>query len=204
MEVLAKLYIPQNMHELAMDIYLQLQRSDVFDFMLQHVLLRFLTNKIVRLISLDEDRALTLLCDHADEVQVTSISISIISEFHFQPSEVIEEVTAAMRNVADGSPDDKRYQTWRKWLYRYMDRLIMDNISAAPDYHHLLVELYADYEPSALMKFLRMSHQYPLDQAYEICKERGMIKEMVYILSRMGNTHEALQQIGRASCRERV
>ena len=100
-----------------------------------------------------------------------------------------------MRSVHDADQDDKRYQVWRKWLYRYMDRLIMDNISAAPQYHYLMVELYADYEPSKLVRFLRMSHQYPLDQAYEICKARGMIKEMVYILSRMGNTHEALQLI---------
>lgn len=108
---------------------------------------------------------------------------------------MIEEVTTTMQSVVEAKTEDRRYHVWRKWLYKYMDRLIMDNISAAPDYHHLLVELYADYEPSALMRFLRMSHQYPLDQAYEICKERGMIKEMVYILSRMGNTHEALQLI---------
>lgn len=112
-----------------------------------------------------------------------------------QPHDVIGEVTAAMKGVGEGSPDAKRYQTWRKWLYRYMDRLIMENIAAAPEYHYLMVELYADYEPANLMRFLKMSHQYPLDQAYEICKERGMIKEMVYILSRMGNTHEALQLI---------
>lgn len=70
MEVLAKLYILQNMHELAMDIYLQLERPDVFDFMQQHALLRYLPNKIIRLINLDEDRALDLLCNHADEVPV--------------------------------------------------------------------------------------------------------------------------------------
>lgn len=45
------------------------------------------------------------------------------------------------------------------------------------------------------MSFLMVSHQYSLDQAYEICKSRGLIKEQVYILSRMGNIHEALQLI---------
>ena len=74
MEVLAKLYILQNMHEQAMDIYLQLQRPNVFDFVLHHALLRCLTNKIIRLISLDEERTLDLLCDHADEVQVNTPS----------------------------------------------------------------------------------------------------------------------------------
>eukprot|EP00210_Caulerpa_lentillifera_P006342 g6058.t1 len=145
METLARLYIFQNLHDRAMDIYLQLQRPEVFQFMIQHALLRFLSNKIIRLISLDEVKALDLLCDHIEEVL---------------PEDVISEVT-----------------------------------NVATQYHHLLVELYADYEPSKLMRFLRNSHQYPLDQAYEICKERGMIKEMVYILSRMGNTHGALQLI---------
>lgn len=180
MEVLARLYILQNQHERAMDIYLQLQRPEVFDFMIQHALLRFLTNKIVRLISLDEDRALDLLCDHTEEVS---------------PEEVINEVTNNMKSVMEGSNDSKKYSTWRNWLFKYMDRVITENIAVAPTFHHLLVELYADYEPKKLMRFLRNSHQYPLDQAYEICKERGMIKEMVYILSRMGNTHGALQLI---------
>ena len=100
-----------------------------------------------------------------------------------------------MRSVSETDPADRRHQIWRKWLYRYMDRLISDNIAAAPDYHYLLVELYADYKPSKLMRFLQMSHQYPLEQAYEICKKHELIREMVYILSRMGNTHEALQLI---------
>ena len=75
MEVLAKLYILQKMHERAMDIYLQLKRPDVFDFMLQNALLRFLSNKIVRLIAVDEERALTMLCDQSDEVQVSQPSL---------------------------------------------------------------------------------------------------------------------------------
>lgn len=70
MEVLAKLHILQSNYELAMDIYLQLQRPEVFDFIMQHALLRFLTNKIIRLISLDEERSLELLCNHADEILV--------------------------------------------------------------------------------------------------------------------------------------
>lgn len=108
---------------------------------------------------------------------------------------MIDEVLTAMRAIFESNQDNQRYKTWRKWLYRYMDRLVMDNISAAPEYHYLLVEFYADYEPSALLRFLRMSHSYPLDRAYEICEARGLIKEMVYILSRMGNTHKALQLI---------
>lgn len=57
------------------------------------------------------------------------------------------------------------------------------------------MQLYAEYDQSRLLPFLRVSNQYSLDQAYEICKSRGLVKEQVYILSRMGNIHDALQLI---------
>lgn len=54
------------------------------------------------------------------------------------------------------------------------------------------MELYADYEPRFLLPFLRSSSFYPLEKAYETCKARGLTREVVFILGRMGNAREAL------------
>jgi hypothetical protein len=57
------------------------------------------------------------------------------------------------------------------------------------------VELYADYEPRLLLPFLQSSHHYTLDKAYEVCTKRGLTKERVFILGRMGNSRKALALI---------
>jgi hypothetical protein len=57
------------------------------------------------------------------------------------------------------------------------------------------VELYADYEPRLLLPFLRSSHHYSLDKAYDVCTKRGLTRERVFILGRMGNSREALALI---------
>jgi len=46
-----------------------------------------------------------------------------------------------------------------------------------------------------LLPFLRSSHYYSLDKAYEVCTQRGLTRERVFILGRMGNSRDALALI---------
>ena len=57
------------------------------------------------------------------------------------------------------------------------------------------MQLTADYDPCKLMDFLTASQHYPLEAALSICERRGMVKEQVYILGRMGNSRQALHLI---------
>ncbi|CAG8565322.1 7125_t:CDS:10, partial [Racocetra fulgida] len=57
------------------------------------------------------------------------------------------------------------------------------------------VELYAEYDYQRLIEFLRASNYYTLDKAFEICKQRDLVPEMVFILGRMGNNKQALMLI---------
>jgi len=57
------------------------------------------------------------------------------------------------------------------------------------------VELYAQYEPQRLMGFLITSQSYGLEAAHHLCKSRGLVREQVFVLGRMGNAHEALHLI---------
>lgn len=71
------------------------------------------------------------------------------------------------------------------------------NSSAYSELHKLQVELYARLQPKDLLEFLKSSEHYDLRRAYEVCQncEPPMYQEMVYILSRLGNTKEALALI---------
>lgn len=54
------------------------------------------------------------------------------------------------------------------------------------------MNLYAKHEPDKLLPFLKRSHNYPIQEAFDICKRELFYPEMVYLLGRMGNTREAL------------
>lgn len=81
------------------------------------------------------------------------------------------------------------------------------------------VELYAEFDPKMLLPFLRSSQHYKLEkvsitsdfirlfassnldsyqvlsQAYEVCSQRNLLREQVFILGRMGNSKQALAVI---------
>ena len=59
----------------------------------------------------------------------------------------------------------------------------------------LQVELYAEYDPGRLMSFLVTSQSYRLEAANELCKQKGLVREQVFVLGRMGSAHEALHLI---------
>ncbi|CDO75230.1 hypothetical protein BN946_scf184895.g10 [Trametes cinnabarina] len=61
--------------------------------------------------------------------------------------------------------------------------------------HAIPVKLYAEYAPRRLIDFLRASNYYNLEQAYNVCNERDLVPEMVFLLGRMGNNKKALYLI---------
>jgi len=65
---------------------------------------------------------------------------------------------------------------------QYLDQLFAKDTHAAHEYGGLMVELYAEFDQSKLLSFLRRSESYPLQKALEICEMRGLIKEQVFLL----------------------
>lgn len=57
------------------------------------------------------------------------------------------------------------------------------------------VELYAEFEPERLTGFLVSSQSYGLEAAHELCERKGLVREQVFVLGRMGNAREALDLI---------
>ncbi|KAF7714922.1 Uncharacterized protein PECH_007834 [Penicillium ucsense] len=57
------------------------------------------------------------------------------------------------------------------------------------------VEVFADYDRSLLMEFLQTSMSYTFELATQICEQRRYTQELIYLLSKMGQTKRALNLI---------
>ncbi|XP_048576551.1 vacuolar protein sorting-associated protein 41 homolog isoform X2 [Nematostella vectensis] len=80
-------------------------------------------------------------------------------------------------------------------LHLYLDSLYQKDPQAGMDFHELQVGLYAEFNRSRLLPFLRSSNYYPLQKALADCEQRHLIAEMVFLHSRMGNIKQALHLI---------
>ena len=83
-------------------------------------------------------------------------------------------------------------------LYIYLDALFSlcgdanENIHPFQDRQ---VELYAEYDPSRLLDFLRTASAFSFPKAYDICFEKDLVPEMLYLLGKMGDNRKALHLI---------
>ncbi|KAJ3024132.1 UNVERIFIED_CONTAM: Vacuolar protein sorting-associated protein 41 [Siphonaria sp. JEL0065] len=80
----------------------------------------------------------------------------------------------------------------RQFLHVYLDALFRFDEHEGLQYHTDQVELYADFDPTRLLDFLRSSAMYKIQAAYELCELRDLVPEMVYLLGKMGNNRKAL------------
>ena len=76
----------------------------------------------------------------------------------------------------------------------------VNHLSAALQKSYILmslyqVKMYAEFATHRLIDFLRASSSYDLELAYQICLERDLVPEMVFLLGRMGNNKKALTLI---------
>ncbi|ESO12746.1 hypothetical protein HELRODRAFT_105502 [Helobdella robusta] len=80
-----------------------------------------------------------------------------------------------------------------KFLHSYLSQLFLKDQHIGKEYHQMQVELYAEFDRSKLMHFLKSSSYITLSESLEICRAKDLVPEMVFLLDRMGNTKEALQ-----------
>ncbi|KAJ3343398.1 Vacuolar protein sorting-associated protein 41, partial [Kappamyces sp. JEL0680] len=81
------------------------------------------------------------------------------------------------------------------YLFVYLDALFTRDPGETLPYQDLLVALYAEYDPSRLLDFLRTATAYSYPHAYDICESRDLLREMMFLLGKMGDKSKALQLI---------
>lgn len=168
-EALAELYVRTGQNEKAFSFFADLLKPHVFDFIERHNLHAAVREKVVQLMMLDTKRATSLLIKQRDLIT---------------PSDVVSQLLKA------GDKCDFRY-----FLYLYLHALFEASPHAGRDFHDMQVELYAEYDTTMLLPFLRSSQHYTLEKASEICLRKGLLKEQAFILGRMGNSKQALAVI---------
>ena len=78
------------------------------------------------------------------------------------------------------------------FLHLYLDAIFQKDSMLAAPFHDMQVQLYAKYDTSKLLEFLKISLNYSIPEAYEICEQLDLVPEMVYLLGKMGNSRKAL------------
>ncbi|KAK1383911.1 Vacuolar protein sorting-associated protein 41-like protein [Heracleum sosnowskyi] len=95
------------------------------------------------------------------------------------PSNVGLQLTAA---------EDGRYL-----LHRYLHSLFKANIFTGRICHEMQVGLYAEYDLEMLFPFLQSSQYYTFETAYQICRSKGLMREEIVHLERMGDPKGAVR-----------
>ncbi|KAF6828701.1 vacuolar assembly [Colletotrichum plurivorum] len=75
------------------------------------------------------------------------------------------------------------------------DRLLMDSQSLVDDFADLTVQLFAKYDSSLLMSFLKSSTSYAFEKAVQECEKYRYDDELVYLYSKTGQMKRALYLI---------
>jgi hypothetical protein len=77
-------------------------------------------------------------------------------------------------------------------LHQYLHALFVKDPMVGFKYHEKQVALYAEYQPLALLAFLKSSNCYLLEDALAICEAKELYAEMVFLLRKMGDLNYAL------------
>ena len=80
----------------------------------------------------------------------------------------------------------------RLWHNEHSGHQIFTTGGLLGQFEDLMVELFAEYDRPLLLEFLREEHNYSLERASAVCERRNYIPELVYLLSKTGQTKRAL------------
>ncbi|PKI84685.1 Vps41p [Malassezia vespertilionis] len=171
---LAQLYLADHQPGKALEYLLELRDPTAFTLIAEHNLFTDVQNKLATLVELDQDLAGTL--------QPTSSLVMplLVDNLHAVPTQrVMAQLT--------------RFK-WHRYLY--LDALAARDPHLVESYANTLIELYAEYNYSKLLPFLRtMSNVYSFEKAFQICKTRDYVPEMIFLLGKTGDARGALNLI---------
>ena len=140
----------------------------LFDMLERHSLLSLVSERVMTLVGVDQAHALKLLCKHLDV---------------FPPL----DVAAQVRN---------KQAALLAYLAMLLEARREDyNSEALAPLHGIHLQLCGSLDRPSLLGFLQASNFYSLEEARRLCssaKPSPLYRELVYVLSRMGNAKEAV------------
>ncbi|KAI6097461.1 hypothetical protein F5141DRAFT_459754 [Pisolithus sp. B1] len=180
MECLADLHTANRQPGKALQYFLRLRRPNVFDLIREHNLFTDVKDQVLLLVEFDQELNGKREEEGIDTTQTRSEAISMLVDH------------------THSIPVDRVVQQLRArpfYLFLYLDDLFKKDQNLASDFADVQVKLFAEYATSRLIEYLRASSYYNLEAAYNICRGRDLVPEMVFLLGRMGNNKQALTLI---------
>ncbi|OCL14860.1 hypothetical protein AOQ84DRAFT_308186, partial [Glonium stellatum] len=205
-EALAKLYLADNHPRDALRCYIRLQNADAaMSLIREQHLLEAVRDDIPGFILLrvSKDQMETAPLDELEEASAEAVHLLV--DEAYRGIVLLDEVVAQledkglpfkpflffyMRDLWDGQGSETKPTTSR--ARAAADRLATEGKILAEEFGDLIVELFAEYDRPLLMKYLRLSQSYNLEKASAVCERREFIPELVYVLSKTGQTKRAL------------
>ncbi|RCH83374.1 Vacuolar protein sorting-associated protein 41, partial [Rhizopus stolonifer] len=178
LECLADLYTFNNQLDKAIEYNLRLRRPSAFQLIQEYNMFDAVKDKALLMMELDQD---LLKKEHDAEMTPTKMPA----------------VQLLVKNT-DAIPPEKvakQLEKHRLFLHIYLDALFNRDRHLGYQFHDMQVELYAEFDSSKLLDFLRASHYISLEKAFNKCEEKDLVPEMVYLLGRMGDNKKALMLI---------
>ncbi|GJP31821.1 hypothetical protein CLOM_g15093 [Closterium sp. NIES-68] len=182
---------------------------DVFEFIREHRLVRHLLSpshlhlhRLPSLFLIHPRRTAALLADNIALAPPETVVRQLLcvdgpSALGLpEPPEPSADVLSLRDSPAyEDSPAGSEILTGRERrmaLHCYLHEVFQRMPEASTAFHPMQVELYADFDRHLLLPFLRSSDHYPLQDALNLCVQRGLVEEQVFLLTRMGDYKEAL------------
>ncbi|OWT37452.1 vacuolar protein sorting 41 [Cryptococcus neoformans Bt1] len=192
LECLGELYLINRLPAKALPYFLRIRKPYVFDLIREHNLFTAVRDQALQLVTFDQERKKAQgkgenqRGEKTDDAEMVSVEGD-----KSKHGAAIQLLVDHVHSI----PIDRvvrQLETKPQYLYIYLDALLDKDPQYSLPYSDRMVELYAAYDVDRLMPFLRTSNFYDLEKAYDVCKERDYVLEMVFLLGRMGNNKRAL------------
>ncbi|KAF2144432.1 uncharacterized protein K452DRAFT_316429 [Aplosporella prunicola CBS 121167] len=198
---LAKLYIADGRPREALHCYIHVQDADAaLELIRNYHLLPAVSDDIPGFILLRVSREQLDSASLEELEEASSEAVHLLIDEAYQgivkPDIVVEQLQEKglkfqpflffyLRALWNGEGTETNYGTGH-------DRIAAEGKTLVEDFADLAVEVYAEYDRSLLMELLKYSQSYDFEKAAAVCDSRQYIPELVYILSKTGQTKKAL------------
>ncbi|KAF6748944.1 vacuolar protein sorting 41 [Ephemerocybe angulata] len=171
MECLSELYTANRQPGKALPYYLRLRKPNVFELIRDNNLFTDVQDQVLLLVEFDHELMERRKKEQKEgSKQVSSEAIKLlVDNIHSIP---INRVVQQLQKRPD-------------YLFLYLDALVEKDPHLVSEFADLQVKMYAEFA----------TNYYNLEQAFQVCKERDLVPEMVFLLGRMGNNKAALTLI---------
>ncbi|KAJ6166628.1 hypothetical protein N7470_002075 [Penicillium chermesinum] len=211
---LAKLYLVGGHYQEAVRCYVTLQDADTAMALIkEHHLVDAVSDNIPDLVMLRVSKERMKSAPISELEELTAEPIQLLASEAYTgivpPERVVQQLSSANRILflyfylralwrGESSPRQKSKPQRGRGAYTRdaASKLAADEGKALLDpFADTAVEVFAEYDRPLLMEFLQTSISYTFETATQICEQRHFTPELIYLLSKMGQTKRALNLI---------